>query len=132
MSLATLAIDMDRPQTLTVAALLVALQGAAFATFGAVELIRSFVGHPHDKQTAVLLGVVVLILSAGVLVAALGLWRMKRWAQAPTYLVQFFSIVVGMGQLTKLPAMMVPLILVGVATLVSVSLPPSRDALGGI
>jgi hypothetical protein len=57
---------------------------------------------------------------------------MKRWAQAPTYLVQFFSVVVGMQQLNTLPAMMVPLIAVGVATLVFVSLPSSRDALGGI
>ncbi|HVV75247.1 MAG TPA: hypothetical protein VHC43_04360 [Mycobacteriales bacterium] len=113
-------------------AVLVALQAVAFATFGAVELIRALVGHPHDKQTAVLLGVVVLVLSVGVSAAAVGLWRMKRWAQAPTYLVQFFSIVIGGGQLTKLPAMMVPLIVVGAATLVFVSLAPSRDALGGI
>jgi hypothetical protein len=75
---------------------------------------------------------VVLILSAGVAFAAYGLWRAKRWAQAPTYLVQFFSIVIGMGQLSTLPALMVPLILVGVATLVGVSLPASREALGGI
>ncbi|MGN6472482.1 MAG: hypothetical protein ACTHK4_02385 [Mycobacteriales bacterium] len=124
--------DAARPQTLTVAAMLVALQGAAFAVFGVVELIRSFVGHPHDKQTAVLLGVVVLVLSAGVFAAAYGLWRIKRWAQAPTYLVQFFSVVVGMQQLKTLPTMMVPLIIVGVATLVSVSMPASREALGGI
>jgi hypothetical protein len=123
---------MERPQTLTVAAVLVAVQGAAFATWGSVELVRALVGHPHDKTTAVLLGVVVLVLSCGVLAAAVGLWRIKRWAQAPTYLVQFFSIVIGMQQLRTLPAMMVPLILVGGATLVAVTLPPSRDALGGI
>lgn len=123
---------MERPQTLTITAGLVALQGAAFAIWGIVEIIRSLVGHPHDRQTAVLLGVVVLVLSVGVFVAALGLWRMKRWAQAPTYLVQFFSIIIGMGQLATLPAMMVPLLIVGFATLVFVSLPPSREALGGI
>jgi hypothetical protein len=123
---------MDRPQTLTVAAGLVALQAAAFATWGAVELVRALVGHPHDKNTAVLLGVVVLILAAGVFAAARGLWRIRRWAQAPTYLVQFFSVIIAMGQLTKLPALMIPLLVVGLATLVTVSLQPSRDALGGI
>jgi hypothetical protein len=123
---------MERPQSLTVTAVLVAIQGAAFAVWGAVELIRAFVGHPHDKNTAVLLGVVVLVLSAGVLVAAVGLWRTRRWAQAPTYLVQFFSIIIGMGQIATLPAMMAPLIAVGAATLVFVSLPASREALGGI
>jgi len=123
---------MERPQTLTVAAVLVAVQAAAFATWGGVELVRALVGHPNDRQTAVLLGAVVLLLAAGVFLAAYGLWQMKRWAQAPTYLVQFFSVIIAMGQLTKLPAMMIPLLVVGIATLVTVSLPPSREALGGI
>jgi hypothetical protein len=123
---------MDRPRTLTITAALVALQAAAFATWGAVELIRALVGHPNDKQTAVMLGVLVLIISGGVFFAAYGLWHMKRWAQAPTYLVQFFSVILAMGQLTKLPAMMIPLLIVGLSTLVAVSLQPSRDALGGI
>ena len=128
----TLAGEVDRPRSLSVTAVLVAVQGAAFAVWGAVELIRAFTGHPYDKNTAVLLGVVVLILAAGVLAAALGLWRVRRWAQAPTYMVQFFSIIIGMGQIATLPAMMVPLIAVGAATLVCVSLPASRQALGGI
>ena len=123
---------MERPRTLTITAALVAVQGLAAVAWGVVEIVRALNGHPHDKNTAVLLGVLVLVLAAGVLAAAVGLLRMRRWAQAPTYLVQFFSIVVGMGQLTKLPLMMVPLLVVGVATLVFVSLQPSRDALGGI
>jgi hypothetical protein len=123
---------MERPRSLTITAALVALKGAAAAIWGIVEIIRALTGHPHNRQDAVVLGVVVLVLAVGVFAAAAGLWRMRRWAQAPTYLVQFFSIVVGMGQLTTLPFMMVPLIAVGVATLVFVSLPPSREALGGI
>ncbi|HVT65088.1 MAG TPA: hypothetical protein VHD81_08035 [Mycobacteriales bacterium] len=123
---------MERPQTLTVTAVLVAVQAAAFATWGAVELVRALVGHPNDRLTAVMLGALVLILAGGVFFAASGLWRMKRWAQAPTYMVQFFSVIIAMGQLTKLPAMMIPLLIVGLATLVTVSLQPSREALGGI
>jgi hypothetical protein len=123
---------MERPRTLSASAVLVAVQGLAFAVYGAVELIRALVGHPHDKQTAVLLGVVVLVLSGGVFFAAYGLWRMRRWAQSPTYLVQFFSIIIGMGQIATLPALMVPLLIIGFATLVTVSLAPSREALGGI
>ena len=123
---------MERPQTLTVTALLVALQAAALATYGAVLLVRAFVGHPSHRDDAVLLGLVFLVCAAGVTVALYGLWRMKRWAQAPTYLVQFFSVIIAMGQLTKLPAMMIPLLVVGIGTHVMVSLPPSRQALGGI
>jgi hypothetical protein len=123
---------MERPRSLAAAAVLVAVQALAFGVYGAVVLVRALVGHPNDRTTAVLLGVVVLICAVGVFMAAVGLWRMRRWSQAPTYMVQFFSIIIGMGQLATLPAMMVPLIAVGAATLVTVSLPASREALGGI
>jgi hypothetical protein len=123
---------MERPTSLTVTAWLVAVQAAALAAWGAVELIRALAGHPHDRGTAVLLGIVVLIYAGGVFVAARGVWQVRRWAQTPTYLVQFFSIVIGIGQLKTLPGLMIPLIVIGLATLVSVSLPASRTALGGV
>lgn len=109
-----------------------AVQALALGVWGAVELIRALVGHPSDRGTAVLLGVVVLIYSAGVMTAARGLWRVRRWAQTPTYLVSFFAVVIGMGQLHTLPVFTVALIAVGAATFVAASLPSSRAALGGI
>jgi hypothetical protein len=123
---------MEHPRSLQVTAGLVAVQALALAVWGAVELIRALVGHPHDRGTAVLLGVVVLIYSVGVMLAAQGLWRARRWSQTPTYLVSFFAVVIGLGQLHTLPALMGPLIVVGAATFVAVSLPASRAALGGI
>jgi hypothetical protein len=123
---------MERPRSLTATAVLVAAQAVAFTVYGAVELLRSLFGHPNDRTTAVFLGVVVLICAAGVFAAAWGLWRVRRWAQSPTYIVQFFSIVVGMGQIVTLPLLMAPLVAVGAATLVTVTLPESREALGGI
>jgi hypothetical protein len=123
---------MQRPLSLRVAAGLVALQAAGLGCYGLVELVRALVGHPQSRGTAVLLGVVVAIYAAGVMTAALGLWRGRRWAQTPTYLVQFFSLVIGIGQLHTLPALSVPLIVVALATLVAVSLPGSRAVLGGV
>jgi len=123
---------MERPTSLSVAAVLVAVQAAALGIYGVVELLRALFGHPDDRGTAVLLGVLLVLYSGGILFAARGIWNLKRWAQAPTYLVQFFSIVIGIGQIHTLPFLMVPLIIVGLATLVAVSLPASRQALGGI
>jgi hypothetical protein len=123
---------MDRPTSLSVTAALVAVQSAALGSYGAVELLRALFGHPHDRGTAVLLGVLLVFYAIAILVAARGIWNLKRWAQTPTYLVQFFSIVIGIGQIHTLPYLMVPLIVVGLATLVAVSLPASRQALGGI
>jgi hypothetical protein len=121
-----------RPRSLEVAALLVLVQAAVLAVWGVVELVRALTGHPSDRGTAVLLGVVVLIYAAAVAMAARGLWQAKRWAQTPTYLVSFFAVVIGLGQLETLPLITVPLIIIGLTTFVAVSLPASRDALGGI
>jgi hypothetical protein len=123
---------MDQPRSLQIAAALVAVQALVLAVWGAAELVRALVGHPNDRGTAVLLGVVVLVYASGVMVAARGLWHARRWSQTPTYLVSFFAVVIGLGQLHTLPGFMVPLIVVGAATFVAVSMPASRAALGGI
>ena len=123
---------MQRPRSLEVAAALVAVQALALAIWGLTELIRAIVGHPNDRGTAVLLGVVVLIYAAGVSAAARGVWIMRRWAQTPSYLVSFFAIVIGIGQVHTVPAFAVPLILVGIGSFVALSLPATRAALGGI
>jgi hypothetical protein len=123
---------MERPRALQVSAALVALQALALGVWGAVELIRAIAGHPSDRGTAVLLGAVVLIYAAGVTQAARGLWQARRWAQTPTYLVSFFAVVIGIGQIHTLPGLMVPLIAIGAGTFVAASMPSSRAALGGV
>jgi hypothetical protein len=123
---------MPRPRSIEAAAALVGLQAFALGVWGAVELVRALVGHPSDRGTAVLLGIVVLIYASGVGFAARGVWVMRRWAQSPSYLVSFFAVVIGIGQLHTLPALMVPLILIGAGSFVALSLPDSREALGGI
>ncbi|HTW19525.1 MAG TPA: hypothetical protein VME70_04835 [Mycobacteriales bacterium] len=123
---------MERPRALTVTAALVAAQAVGLGAWGAVELVRTLVGHPHDRGTAILLGVVVLIYAGGVGFAARGLWRTRRWAQTPTYMVAFFAVVIGLGQLHTLTALALLLIVAGVATFVAASMPSSRSALGGI
>jgi hypothetical protein len=123
---------MDRPRSLEIAAALVGLQALALAAWGVGELIRSLTGNPHDRGTAVLLGVVVLIYGTGVALAARGVWRMRRWSQTPSYLVSFFAVVIGVGQFHTLPYLAVPLIVIGVGSFIALSLPDSRTALGGI
>jgi hypothetical protein len=123
---------MPRPMSLRVGAVLMALEATGLGGYGLVEAIRALVGHPQSRGTALLLGAVVGIYAAGVMTAALGLWRVRRWAQTPTYLVQFFSFVIGIGQLHTLPGLGIPLIIVAAAILVAVSLPDSRAVLGDL
>jgi hypothetical protein len=123
---------MERPRSLAAAAALVLLQALSLASWGAVVLIRALVGHPHDRGTAVLLGTVSLAYAVGVALAARGVWRARRWSQAPSYLVSFFSVVIGLGQLHTVPGLAVPLIVVGAGSFIALSLPASRGALDGI
>jgi hypothetical protein len=120
------------PRTLRIAAAVVAVQAGVLVVWGVAEIVRSLTGHPHDRGTAVLLGVVVLVYGLGVLAAARGLAHARRWAQTPTYLVQFFSVVIGVGQVHTLPGLMIPLIALAVIAVVAVSMPDSRQALGGV
>jgi hypothetical protein len=121
-----------RPGALQIAAALVGVQGVVLLAWGVGELVRSIFGHPHDKGTAVLLGVVVLFYAIAVLAAARGLWLVRRWAQTPAFMVSFFALVVGFGQLHTLPALMVPLIGIGIGSFVALASPSCRHALGGI
>jgi uncharacterized membrane protein (DUF2068 family) len=122
----------QRPLSLRLAAGLTAVEAAGLGVYGVVEGVRALVGHPQSRGTALLLAAVILIYAAGVMTAAVGLWRVRRWAQTPTYLVQFFSLVIGFGQLHTLPVLSIPLIVVAAVTLVAVSLPQSRALLGGV
>jgi hypothetical protein len=123
---------MERPRSLVVATALVAVQALALGAWGLGELIRSVVGHPSDRTTAVLLGAVVLVYAVGIMLAARGLWRVRRWSQSLAFMVSFFAVVIGIGQIHTLPALMIPLIAIGAGTFVALSTPASRQALGGI
>jgi hypothetical protein len=46
--------------------------------------------------------------------------------------VSFFAIVIGIGQLHTVAALAVPLILVGAGSFVALSMPATRDAIGGV
>lgn len=123
---------MTPPRSLLAAAALVALEAVSLGTWGLIEVIRALTGHPHDRGTAVLLGVLLLVYGLGVLWTARGLRLARRWSQTPAYLVQFLSIVIAIGQVHTLPGVAVPLMGVAVAALVAVSWPSSRSALGGV
>jgi hypothetical protein len=123
---------MSLPWSLRVAAGLVAVEALAIGVYGVVELVRSVTGHPLDRGTAVFLGVIVVGAAAAVAATAVGLWRARRWSQTPTYLTQSFGVVIALLQLHTVPALAVPVLVVAAATLVAVTLPASRSALGGV
>ena len=104
------------------AAVVVGLEGVGGVAAGLGFVIAALVGHPHDRATAVLLGVLLALYGAGVVLVGRGVDRHKSWARTPAFLVQFFALVVAWYQRDTLPAVTAALVVVAVAAVVALVL----------
>ncbi|HET7310423.1 MAG TPA: hypothetical protein VFJ17_03770 [Mycobacteriales bacterium] len=99
----------------------VAAEGAAGVVAGIVFVVASLVGRPHDEMTAVILGVLLVVFGAGLLALARALARGRHWPRTPSYLAQFFGLVVAWYQRSTLPAVSVVLLVVCVGAVVALT-----------
>ena len=114
---------------LRAAAGVVGLESVASGVAGLAFLAAALVGKPADRPTAVTLGVLLLVLGAGLGAVARGLLRSRPAAQTPAYLAQFFTLVIAYYQRHTLVAVTVVLALVAVVALAALSAPETRAAL---
>jgi hypothetical protein len=119
----------DRPLSRRVAAWLLAAEGVGAAATGVGFVVAAMAAHPHDRGTAALLGALLIVLGAACLATGRGLWRGHPRAGTPAYLVQFFAVVVGIGQLHTLPEAAAPMLAVALAATAALSLPATRARL---
>ncbi|WP_165987467.1 hypothetical protein [Streptomyces sp. YIM 98790] len=84
-----------RPPRTAAAAVLTGLQGLVTAGLGVLMLVLVVTGEPDGVAQAVTGAVTVLALAAIPLSAALGLWRLRRWARGPAVLVQILCLPIG-------------------------------------
>jgi hypothetical protein len=103
--------------SLRVAAGLVGLEGVAGVVAGVGFAIAAIAGHPSDRGTAIVLGLLLTVYGAAVLLVGRGVWLCRRWARTPAYLVQFFGLVVAWYQRSSLPAVAVALAVVSLVTI---------------
>ena len=75
-----------RPATVTAAAAVTALPGAALAVFGVFELVDAVAGHPAERGAAVTLGVIYIAMGLGIVWVARGLLACRAWARTPSFL----------------------------------------------
>lgn len=91
-----------RPLVIAVAAVLALLEGIALAAYSGyviVQVARLGITGPTEVSNvpAVVLEIVIFAaFGAGLIAAAWGLWRCRRWARAPIVLGQLIAIVVGL------------------------------------
>nr|WP_242646408.1 MULTISPECIES: hypothetical protein [Streptomyces] len=119
---------------MTAAAVLTGLQGLALAASGIYLLVMGLLGTPDSPQQAETGGLTVLALAALPLLAARGLWQLRRWSRGPAMITQIMALPVAWTLLNAGGALMitaaVALTLVAVVTLALVVNPTATEALG--
>ena len=115
------------PSTLVGAAVLVGLEGLFLGVLGVLEL---FALHAMRATLAVTTGLFFLVLGAGLLACAWGLFRVRSWARGPVVAAELIGVLLSFsfwGGETTLGALVI--LLVSLAVLVAVLHPASTRAL---
>ncbi|MGI5287181.1 hypothetical protein ACQEVF_28130 [Nonomuraea polychroma] len=122
-----------RPLTLVIAAAVVALEGLIALGLGLFVAVEALTGNPGNMTTALAEAAFGVLIGAGLLwVAWGGLFKMERWGRSPGVLTQIFVMPVAVTLIqSDQPQLGIPLIVVALAGLVTLLLPPTTRALYG-
>ncbi|MET8812196.1 hypothetical protein ABZW47_09355 [Streptomyces sp. NPDC004549] len=127
------AAPVSRPRRLTWAAALAAVEGAGLVIAAGWILVLGLTGAPDDRQQAVTGGVTLAVLALLPLLAARGLFLMRRWSRGPAVITQILALPVAYN-LLKADSVAIPvgiaLAAVAVASLVLLVNPATAQALG--
>jgi len=106
---------------LLAAVAVIAAEGVAGVAAGVAFVIASLVGHPHDQATAVVLGALLGIFGVALLALARALRRGRHWPRTPSYLAQFFGLIVAWYQRSTLLAVSIVLAVVCLAAVAALA-----------
>jgi hypothetical protein len=112
-----------------IAAVAVGIEGAGAVAAAAGFLVAALVGTPADRGVAATLVALLLVLGAGLLLDARGLWRLRPAASTPAYVAQFFALVVAWYQRHTLPVVTGAIVVVALVVVAALSARESREAL---
>lgn len=119
-----------RPATLSAAAVVEALEGAAVLAVGLYVGAEAVIGRPHDLASAIALAFMAVLGGAGIIAVGWGLWQVRRWGRAPALLTQIFTVIVAVSMIQSrrqaLGGVLVAIAVVAAAALLS---PPTTRAL---
>lgn len=88
---------MQLGSSVTRAALVVGVEGAALLVLGAGYTLAGAVGRPYDRTATVLQGVLAALAGALVLLVARALLRRAGWSRSPAVVLQLLALPVGYG-----------------------------------
>ncbi|WP_326644338.1 hypothetical protein OG884_09940 [Streptosporangium sp. NBC_01755] len=122
----------NRPMTLTVAAAVMAVEGATALLLGGYVGVETVIGRPSDLMTSIAVAVFGIIIGAALLWVGWGMIQAERWARSPGVLTQIFAIPVSVTLIQSdqlvIGISLITLVVIGLVTLLS---PPTTHALYG-
>lgn len=119
-----------RPATLSAAAVVEALEGAAVLAVGLYVGAEAVIGRPHDLASAIALAFMAVLGGAGIIAVGWGLWQVRRWGRAPALLTQIFTVIVAVSMIqSRRQALGGVLVVVAVVAAAALLSPPTTRAL---
>jgi hypothetical protein len=121
-----------RPITLSAAAAIEAVEGAAVLAVGLFVGIEAIIGSPNDLASALVLALMAIAAGIGIIAVGRGLWQTRRWARAPALLTQIFAVIAAISMIQSkrqaVGVVLIALALAGAATLLSPASTRALDA----
>lgn len=122
-----------RPVRLTVAAALAGLEGLVVVAVGGYLMVQGLAGDVGDERSAVTGGFTMIVLALLPLIAARGLFKLRRWSRGPAIITQILALPVA-WQLLQTNSVAIPagiaLAVVAVTVLVFLVNAETTKALG--
>jgi hypothetical protein len=118
-----------RPQSLVAAVALVGLQALVLIGTGAAFVVAGLLGRPTNVLDAELIGALSMLGGAGLALVARGLAGRRAWARSPALVWQMIMVGSGATRLTEAPALAVPMVVIGVLTIVALFHPDTGAVL---
>jgi hypothetical protein len=88
---------LNRPVTLTVAAVVLALEGVTAIVLGGYAGVETVAGSPTDVSSSIAVSAFGLIIGAALFWVAWGVLQAARWSRAPGVVTQIFALPVAVS-----------------------------------
>jgi hypothetical protein len=119
-----------RPIPLTIAAVIVGLQGTGLLALGVYLIESGLFGSPDSVSVAITTGLLAVVGGLALLAVAYGLIKIRVWSRSPAILWQLLTIGVAWYQLQAgLGELGIPLIVTAAITVVLLLTPSATNAL---
>ncbi|MEV7968847.1 hypothetical protein AB0O34_23090 [Sphaerisporangium sp. NPDC088356] len=121
---------LNRPVTLVVAAVVLAVEGVTAVVLGAYAAVETVIGKPADVSSSIAVSAFGIVIGAALVWVAWGVLGAARWSRAPGVVTQIFALPVAVSLVQSgqsVPGVLI--IVVALAGLVALLAPATTRAM---